>query len=294
MRFIRFIFQELFLRGILFAVMGTVALGSLYFLSIGSPVEQYVEAGRSFLHMLTGSTDLSVANPGFSSSMIIMSGASTTLPLAMASLLILILSTLCGTALITTSKYLEVEHGKKASSIIMKFSRIISALFASVPLFVGFWVLGSALGSSTPFILIAVFTVGLGGLGWDASRFLLFDMEKQMEMTHTTVFSTLGLPLGRFFPLPGTFSGYLLASSFPRFIPYLAGKVPAIIGAVTIAEIIFSFPGLGSTLMDALLTQNTDLLIASVFILLCVNAIVTFIVKTVLFLIYPRLYEKAI
>jgi ABC-type dipeptide/oligopeptide/nickel transport system permease component len=119
-------------------------------------------------------------------------------------------------------------------------------------------------------------------------------MQRQMGTTHTMVFSTLGLPLGRLFPLPGTFSGYLLSSSFPRFIPYLAGKVPAIIGGVTIAEIIFSFPGLGSTLLDALLTRNTDLLIASVFILLCVNAIVTFAVKTVLFFLYPRLYEKAI
>lgn len=294
MRFFRFIFQELFLRGIVFAILGTIVLGSLYFLSIGSPIEEYLEAGRSFFLMLTGSTDFSAANPGFSASMIIASGAGITLPLAITSLLILVLSTLSVTSLITTSKYLEEEHGKKGTSKLINVTQGIAALFASVPLFVGFWVLGSSMGSSTPFILIAIFTVVLGGLGWDASRFLLLDMQKQMDTTHTTVFTTLGLPLGRVFPLPGTFSGYLLSSSFPRFIPYLAGKVPAIIGGVTIAEIIFSFPGLGSTLMEALLSKNTDLLIASVFILLCVNAVVTFIVKTVLFLIYPRLYEKAI
>jgi ABC-type dipeptide/oligopeptide/nickel transport system permease component len=119
-------------------------------------------------------------------------------------------------------------------------------------------------------------------------------MNRQADSTHATVFSTLGPPMGRLFPLPGTFSGYLLASSFPRFIPYLAGKVPAIIGSVTIAEIIFSFPGLGSTLMDALLARNSDLLIAAVFILLCLNATVVFVVKTILFLMYPRWYEKAI
>jgi hypothetical protein len=43
-----------------------------------------------------------------------------------------------------------------------------------------------------------------------------------------------------------------------------------------------------------LLATNTDLLITSVFILLCVNAIVSFLVKLILFLIYPRVYEKAI
>ena len=63
---------------------------------------------------------------------------------------------------------------------------------------------------------------------------------------------------------------------------------------MTIAEIVFSFPGLGSTLLDALLANNTDLLVASVFILLCVNAIVAFLVKSFLFLLYPRWYEKAL
>ena len=141
---------------------------------------------------------------------------------------------------------------------------------------------------------MALATILLGGLGWDASRFLQSDMKAQLDTTHATVYSTLGNPLGRAFPLPGTYSGYLFSSALPRFIPYLAGKVPAIIGSVTVAEIIFSFPGLGSTLLDALLNKNTDLLIASVFVLLCVNAIVAFIVKSILFLIYPRWYEKAV
>ena len=106
-----------------------------------------------------------------------------------------------------------------------------------------------------------------------------------------------GIPprnMGKFFPLPGTYSGYLFQSSLPRFIPYLAGKVPAIIGSVTIAEIAYSFPGLGSNLIDALVQTNTDLLVTSVFVLLCINAVVSFFVKMILFLIYPRVYEKAI
>ncbi len=294
MRFIRFLFKEFLLRGVLFAVIGTLGLVSLYFLSIGVPAEEYGLAARSFVKMITGSADFSIEHPGFSASSIIMSGAAITLPLALAALVILVLATLSGVALSTTTKHLQSEHGRKAGFRMMESLKFFSALLASVPLFVGFWVLGNGFGSNAPFMLIAITTVALGGLGWDASRFLLSDMLAQMDTTHTTVFTTLGMPLGRVFPLPGTFSGYLLSSSFPRFIPYLAGKVPAIIGGVTIAEIIFSFPGLGSTLMDALLSRNTDLLIASVFLLLCVNAIVTFIVKTVLFLVYPRWYEKAI
>ena len=294
MRLFRFFAYEFLLRGILFAIIGTIALTSLYFLSIGEPIEKYVEAGRSFFLLLSGSTDFSMEHPGFSASSIIMSGAGITLPLAVTSLVILVFIALSGAAISTTSEYLENEHGNKIMSKFLVIGKSISSLLAAIPLFVGFWVFGESYGNDIPFLLIAFITITLGGLGWDASRFLLLDMQQQMSTTHTMVFSTLGLPLGRLFPLPGTFSGYLLSSSFPRFIPYLAGKVPAIIGGVTIAEIIFSFPGLGSTLMDALLSRNTDLLIASVFILLCVNAIVTFAVKTVLFFLYPRLYEKAI
>jgi len=282
------------MRGILFAILGTMGLVSLYFLSIGVPIEKYAEAGYSFFLLLTGSTDFSIANPGYSASAIIMSGAGITLPLAVISLVILVIIALSVAAISTTTEYLEKKHGNKIIPKFLTFGKSISILLAAIPLFVGFWVFGESYGNNAPFLLIAFITITLGGLGWDASQFLLTDMQRQMGTTHTMVFSTLGLPLGRLFPLPGTFSGYLLSSSFPRFIPYLAGKVPAIIGGVTIAEIIFSFPGLGSTLLNALLTRNTDLLIASVFILLCVNAIVTFAVKTVLFFLYPRLYEKTI
>jgi ABC-type dipeptide/oligopeptide/nickel transport system permease component len=294
MRFIRFLAYELALRGALCAALGTAVLAALYFLSIGAPASSYVEAGRSFLLLLSGSADFSAEHPGFSAARIIASGAAVTLPLAAAATMILVFASLVGASLAATSRHLAREYGDKAQSILTGLGRLVGALLAAVPLFVGFWVLGNGYGSEAPFILIAAATVLTGGLGWDAARFLVMDMNRQADSTHAMVFGTLGRPLGRLLPLPGTYSGYLLASSMPRFLPYLAGKVPAIIGGVTIAEIVFSFPGLGSTLMDALLARNSDLLIAAVFILLCVNAIVVFAVKTVLFLMYPRWYEKAV
>jgi ABC-type dipeptide/oligopeptide/nickel transport system permease component len=294
MRFLRFLTREFLLRGVVFAIAGTAALTCLYLLSIGAPPSSYAETGRSFLLLVSGSKDFSADHPGFTAGRIISGGAAITFPLALASLIILTLTALSLSAFATTARYLDTAHGAKAQGGFEKLSSFTGSALAAVPLFVGFWALAAAFGSDAPFALIAVATVALGGLGWDAARFLSADMASQVESTHATVFSTLGLPLGRFFPLPGTFSGYLFSSSLPRFIPYLAGKVPAIIGAVTVAEIVFSFPGLGSTLLDALLERNSDLLVASVFILLCVNAIVAFIVKSFLFVIYPRWYEKAL
>lgn len=294
MRFLRFLSREFLWRGVFFALAGTAALTSLYLLSIGAPASSFLDTGRSFILLITGSKNFSAEHPGFSAGRIIASGAAVTLPLALASLIILTVAALFGAAYASTAAYMESKHGHKGPAAMGKIGNVVSAVLAAVPLFVGFWVIANGFGSQAPFLLIALATVLMGGLGWDASRFLIADMFRQSESTHATVFSTLGHPLGRAFPLPGTFSGYLFSSCLPRFIPYLAGKVPAIIGAVTVAEIVFSFPGLGSTLLEALLAKNTDLLVASVFILLCVNAIVAFIVKSILFLIYPRWYEKAI
>ena len=294
MRFFFFFFREFLLHGIVFAIAGTIILSCLYLLSIGAPVDSYLATGKAFLLLISGSSDFSIDHPGFSAGQIIASGAAVTLPLALVSLIILTVIALIGSAHAVTSRYLASHHGQNGPERFGKGVNVISSLLAAVPLFVGFWVLANPFGNDAPFVIIALLTVVIGGLAWDATNFLKADMLSQVETTHAVVFSTLGRGLGRFFPLPGTYSGYIFSSSLPRFIPYLAGKVPAIIGSVTIAEIVFSFPGLGSTLLNALIDMNTDLLVASVFILLCVNAVVAFLVKTILFLIYPRWYEKSI
>ncbi len=294
MRFLNFLLYELGLRAILFTVIGTAALSSLYLLSIGAPAEQYAQAGVSFVQMFVGSGDQAQSRAGFSAGEIIASGAAVTFPLALASLLFLILLSLTSASLATSSTFLAKDHGHVKSGQIFKGFGFVSSFLSAIPVFVGFWFLGGIYGISPPFILIPILLVTIGGLGWDASRFLISEMRRQLDTTHTLVFGTLGPPVGRVFPLPGTLTGYLVNSCAPRFIPYIAGKVPAIIGSVTVAEMVFSFPGLGRTLLDALLTKNTDLLISAVFVLLAVNAVVTFIVKTVLFVLYPRWYEKAL
>jgi len=294
MRFIRFLALELGLRGVIFTLLGTLVLVSLYLLSIGAPAAQYAKSAHSFLQMISLSPDFSIETAGFSAQQIIVSGAAITFPLSLAALLFLIVISLVSSSLSASSSYLTTVQNSRNNSAIFSVVGLVASILSAIPLFVGFWLLYGAFGMSPPPIMIALVTVALGGLGWDASRFLTMDMKRQIDTTHTMVFSTLGPSVGRIFPLPGTVTGYLLNSSAPRFIPYIAGKVPAIIGSVTIAEMVFNFPGLGSTLLDALVNRLTDTLIAAVFVLLAVNAIVTFLVKTVLFVMYPRWYEKAI
>lgn len=293
MRFVRFLVKEFLLHGIVFAIAGTIILSALYLLSIWAPAEAYLDAAKSFLFLLIGHKDYSAMRAGFTSGQIIIAGAVQTLPLALISLIFLILIALVGSSYAVSSRYMALNYGKKTNERMEKILALLLSVFAAVPLFVGFWLLYTWVGDA-PLPVISIFTVLLGGLAWDATSFLKTDMLAQVKQTHAIVFSTLGRKLGRFFPVPGTYTGYIFQSSLPRFIPYLAGKVPAIIGSVTIAEIAFDFPGLGKNLIDALIQTNTDLLITSVFVLLCINAVVSFLVKTILFLIYPRVYEKAI
>ena len=255
----------------------------------------YFEAIKGFLLSLVGKKDMSKLGPGFTSGQIILAGAINTLPLALIALVFLVLIALFVSSYAVSSRYMSLNFGVKTDERIEAVVSAVIAVLAACPLFVGFWLTYTVAGNGQGILpLIALVTVLLGGLAWDGANFLKTDILSQINQTHAIVFSTLGRKISKCFPLPGTYTGYLFQSSLPRFIPYLAGKVPAIIGSVTIAEIAFDFPGLGKNLIDALIVKNTDLLITSVFVLLCINAVVSFLVKLVLFLIYPRVYEKAI
>ncbi len=293
MKFVRFLVKEVLINGIVFVVAGTLILSFLYLLSTGASPEMYLDAFKTFGLILVGKGGERAI--GHTSADIIWAGAVETLPLALISMFFLVLFTLVGAAYATTSHYMSVNFGKKANERIEKCIYFLFSVCASVPLFVGFWLMYVIWGNSEAlFPLIALGTILFGGLTWDSLNFLKADMLGQVGQVHGILFSTLGdRSLGRFFPLQGTYSGYLFSSSLPRFLPYLAGKVPAIIGSVTIAEIAFDLPGLGKNLIDAMVQTNTNLLITSVFVLLIINAIVSFIVKLVMFLVYPRVYEVA-
>lgn len=294
MRFSRFLIKELVINGLVFVIIGTLVLSVLYLLSTGASPEMYLDALKTFGLLLIGKQNYSTARVGFTSGQIIAAGAAETLPLALIAVIFLVLFSLIGSAYATTSNYLSINFGKKTNERIEKVLNFLFSVFAAIPLFVGFWLMYVLWGNSEALLpLVALGTILFGGLTWDAQNFLKADMLGQVGQVHGILFSTLGdHKLGKFFPVPGTYSGYLFSSSLPRFLPYLAGKVPAIIGSVTIAEIAFDLPGLGKNLIDALVETNTNLLITSVFVLLAINAIVSLIVKFILFVVYPRVYEK--
>ena len=293
MRFLRFILREVLLRGIVFTCAGTFGLVCLYLRSIGAPPEDYAAALRTFGRFVSGSSAFSAEQVGFSTKALITSAAAVTFPLALAALCLTTLLALASSAARVSARYRDAsgDVGRVAGGLV---ANVLGSSLASTPLFVGLWLLYGLFGMSPPPISIALVLVLVGGIGWDAARFLSDDMGRRSDATYAMVYGMLGVPAGRILPLPGTMTGYLFMGSAPRFIPYLAGKVPAIIGGITIAEMVFSFPGLGRTLLESLLLRNDQRLIASVFVLLAVNACVTLLVKAILFVLYPRSYEKAL
>ena len=123
MRVLRFLFRELVIHGILFAMIGTIVLSSLYLIATGEEehvegrteisasfdeggagisgnqalssekslweTNRYLKALKGFGLFLTGQVNTS--RVGFSSGAIIRSGAAVTLPLALIALLVIIL-----------------------------------------------------------------------------------------------------------------------------------------------------------------------------------------------------------
>ena len=269
----------------------------------------YLDAWNTFIDFITGK-DVYDKNPlgqpkAYTIAHEIKGGLGSTIGLVVFAMIIMVVFTLIGSSYATTSHYLAVNYGKKGHERFEKFMHFVFSVFAAIPLFVGVWLIYATTsnrdGDSGLFItpLIALGTVLFGGLTWDSLNFLKADMLNQVGQVHGILFSTLGdKSLGRFFPVPGTYSGYLFSSALPRFLPYIAGKVPAIIGSVTIAEIAFSgsggmSKGIGSVISDAMKYGYTNTLVGSLFTLLCISAVVSFIVKLIIFLVYPRVYEAS-
>ena len=226
MRLVRFLFKELVLRGLLFTIFGTLALVALYLVSIGAPAADYSKAMRTFVLFISGSPEFSSGQIGFSAQAIIASGAAITFPLALGALFFMTMISLISASASSASRYLAGEHGARIGSAFGGIVGLAASVLSATPLFVGFWLLYGWFGMNPPMILIALLTVLVGGAGWDASRFLIMDMHRQIDATHTMVYSMLGPSVGRLFPFPGTMSGYLLNSCAPRFIPYIAERFP--------------------------------------------------------------------
>ena len=288
MRPLRFLAFELLVRGLGFVALGTLALAYLYAAAMGLGGGDLLRIPQALVSLASGSTP--VSRPGFSSAQLVGSAAGTTLPLAYAAMTLLALTAVVAASIRAVSSSLARQEGRgrgRAPAAVVLF---ILALGASLPLFLCLWLLSLHYGSDAPYLLIAAVTVLAGGCAFDAARFLEKEMDRELRGCEGLV--SLPWGAGLVFPAPGTLSGYAMIAVLPRFLTYLAGKVPMVIGGVMVSEIIFSFPGLGSTLMDALLARDLETLVVSLFVLLSINAVVAFSLRLLLFISYPRWYEK--
>ena len=288
MRRLRFLVFELLVRGALFVVLGTLALAFLYAVAVGLGGQELGRVSLALAGLFSGAGASS--RPGFSPAELVRAAAATTLPLCYAAMVILTLATVAMASLKAVSGSLARQFGRAEGRLASSLAWALLTLGASLPLFIGVWLLSLRFGADTPYLLIAAATVLCGGIALDAARFLGKEMDKELHAAD----GILSMPWspGLAFPLPGSLSAYAMSAALPRFLPYLAGKVPMVIGGVMLSEILFSFPGLGSTLMDSLLARDLETLVVSLFVLLSINAVVAFSIRLVLFLFYPRWYEK--
>src|SRR5262245_61966136 len=115
MRFLRFLALELGLRGVVFTLAATLVLVGLFLASIGASADQYQTTLGAFWSMVSLDSDFSLEAAAFSAREIITSGAAITFPLALTSLLFLVVIALVGASTAASSTYLRtVQGGRKA------------------------------------------------------------------------------------------------------------------------------------------------------------------------------------
>jgi peptide/nickel transport system permease protein len=75
-------------------------------------------------------------------------------------------------------------------------------------------------------------------------------------------------------------------------LPQVAGlalSIGTMIGGALVAEVIFSYPGLGSTILSAVMGQDYPLISATTLIIAIMTLSATFIIEIVYGLIDPRI-----
>jgi ABC-type dipeptide/oligopeptide/nickel transport system permease component len=95
-------------------------------------------------------------------------------------------------------------------------------------------------------------------------------------------------PKGKLFPMPGTWSGWILAATAYRVLPELAGRIPTLVGFGLAFDIVQNRLGLASMALQALVSRDSVLLAGTVLAIQVLVRLAVLPVQLLLFSLYPR------
>ena len=167
-------------------------------------------------------------------------------------------------------------------------SRWTLFIFSSLPAYIIAYLV-FLLFSSSSSLAMAVFALALGsGTGMDIARMTQNTHARQLRSKYVESAIGNGLKTRGILPLPGYVGWHAFRNSLITVLPVTAMKLPLIVSSAMIVEVVFDLPGMGESLLHALINQDVPMILSIVLISVAFVQVCLFAAEFLVFLLHPK------
>ncbi len=194
----------------------------------------------------------------------------------------------------TTKATLNSEHvsgpKKPLSSFLSSVSTSTLFVLSSVPAYIIAYFLFLVLKSESNMFL-AVIALAMGsGLAMDVSRLTANIHQRELYSKYVENALTCGLKTSGL-PTPGSVGWHAFRNSLISVLPITAYRLPLIVSSALVVEVVFDLPGLGESLLTALIQQDTPMILTIILISVLFVQVCVFLADVLAFGLHPQRYS---
>lgn len=217
--------------------------------------------------------------------------AKNTLVLCWNAFLIASLMGICaGTAKATLNSGHISGPAKPLSSLLSSVSTTTLFVLSSVPAYIIAYFLFLVFKSESN-LFLAVIALAMGsGLAMDVSRMTTNTHQRELHSKYIENALTCGLKTGGL-PVPGSVGWHALRNSLITVLPITAYRLPLIVSSALVVEVVFDLPGLGESLLTALIHQDTPMILTIILISVLFVQVCVFLADALAFALHPQRYS---
>ena len=138
-------------------------------------------------------------------------------------------------------------------------------------------------------LFLAIVSLALGsGTAMDVARMTENTHSRQLRSKYIESAIANGLKTRGLLPMPGFVAWHAFRNSLITILPVTALRLPLIISSAIMVEMVFEIPGMGQSLLDALIKQDVPKILSIVFVSVVFVQISLFVAEFLAFILHPK------
>ncbi|MDT8448487.1 MAG: ABC transporter permease [bacterium] len=167
-------------------------------------------------------------------------------------------------------------------------SRWTVFFFSSMPAYIIAYLMFLGISSQSS-MAFAVVALALGsGTAMDVARMTQNTHARQLRSRYIESAIANGLKTRGLLPRPGYVGWHAFRNSLITILPVTAMRLPLIVSAAMMVEVVFDLPGMGESLLGALIGQDVPRILSIVLISVVFTQVCLFLAEFLVFLLHPK------